>query len=238
MLRETGPSYIAFCDPSGGSSGQFHAGNCAQLSRCCGVGLSSRNPCTVQSGPGVQRVRGGVQELWACERGRRQICRELAGGRFFKVRHSVPCIGADALRNLSRVFTDVMSGQCELLDNARLINQLDSLGEEWREVEGTASIIRLVQAMMICECSGGRVGGSVGRCGRAGLRRVSERLSTAVHDPAEQQPTRSDDPFGKQAARAFELKLMGAQNFLCASKKSSRHARDAKVRESDRRRGD
>ena len=210
LLRETGFNYVAFTDPSGGSSDSFtlavaHNEQGTAVLDCVREITAPFSPedavsefSQVLKSYGIGTVIGDrYAGLWPRERF--QKC-----GIEYKV--------AELTRSelYLSLLPILMSGKCELLDNKKLVSQLSSL-ERRTARSGKDSVDHSPGSHDdIANSVAGTLVQALGGAGVLGLVEYFKGVDAGIY-PAEQQPARSDDPFGKQAARAFELKLMGAK---------------------------
>ncbi|MGC1581340.1 MAG: hypothetical protein WA766_07645 [Candidatus Acidiferrales bacterium] len=118
-------------------------------------------------------------------------------------------------RNRSEIYLEflpaVMSAQVKLLDNRKLVNQLTNLERRTgrnRDIvdHGAGQHDDVANAVAgVCILALGAPGATLGYV------EYLKKLSSGEYKDPTQQPAQSTDQFGKEAARAFELKLMGAK---------------------------
>jgi hypothetical protein len=208
LARETGFNYVGFTDPSGGSSDSFTL-SIAQSEQgtvvldCIREVVPPFSPEQVVSefaevlkSYGVSKVTGDAYAgLWPRERF--QKC-----GIQYEVS---PPVRAELYLSFLPM---LMSGRVELLDNARLVNQLVNL-ERRTARSGKDSVDHAPGSHDdIANAVAGALVEALGGAAELGLIEWFKGLAAGVFKQ-EQQPTQSEDPFGKRATLAFELKLQG-----------------------------
>ncbi len=205
LPRVTGVNYTAFTDPSGGSSDSFtlsiaHRENDKAILDCVREVIPPFSPEQVVSefaqvlkSYGVGTVVGDLYAgLWPREQFQKR-------GIEYKVSE----------RARSEIYLSflpmMMSGTVQLLDNSRLVGQLVSLDRRTAR-SGKDSVDHAAGSHDdVANAAAGALVEALGGSGELGLILYLKGLQSGAY--REEQPP-SDDPFGKQKALAFELKLM------------------------------